>query len=91
LWKHIVGGEEITRGKYIGKTTKSGWKPMGLYPHDYNHAIDLIATDYFINTNKVMDIAPALREVRAYIKEIAEQAKVLDKLGRVDADDAADV
>jgi hypothetical protein len=86
LWKHVVGGKKIVKGKYQGRITQEGWKPMGLYPHDYAHALRLIGDDYANHSDTRLDMASSLRAVTNYIKMSVEQAKVLDKLGKVDAD-----
>lgn len=90
LWKHVVGGNKIVRGKYAGQVVAEGWKPMGLYPHDYAHALRLIGADYANHTDARVDLPAAFRTVSEYVKLCAEQAKKLDKLGKVD-DDPADV
>jgi hypothetical protein len=84
LMRWSEGGEEITRGRYIGNTTKSGWKKMaagnGLFPTDIRYAIQLIADDQLSAGTNSVDLKTELREVSKYMREldaVAEVAAVL--------------
>ena len=63
LWKYKESAP-ITKGRYAGRDSKAGFKPMGLYPSDIYSALNMIAMDMMgDNTNKA-ELLTALKDIR---------------------------
>lgn len=79
LYKHQPGGETITWGKYSGQLTKEKWVPMDRFPHDYAHALRLIAEDYGHNKEGKALVREGLEDIMNYVRDIALSAVILEE------------
>ena len=79
IYKHSAGGRIVSRGRYKGQTTKDAWYPIGKFPHDYAHALRLIADDYAQNKVGKKLVREGLEDVANYVRDIATSAVILEE------------
>ena len=75
LQRWHVGGEPITKGRYIGNVTKAGWRKMaggnGLYPSSISSAVDMVVNDLMSEHRKDVNIAELRREVKGLTDDLS--------------------
>jgi hypothetical protein len=84
LMEWEVGGGLVKYGSHKGNVTKSGWRKMagnnGLYPHDMNHAISMIAESQMEKSKKChVNLKDARTELTKYLNTITAAAERLSE------------
>jgi hypothetical protein len=66
-WREAV---PLTKGKNVGKMSTEGYRTMGKYPHDMEHALKIVADDYMTETGGKFSFTEGLKAVKAFMESV---------------------